>query len=438
MYFASAGENFGETDDAGTGPLPSFGWNAWEVQQTMRAFEEYTKVLGIKYEITNIASEATFRLITTTSEQYGAYMYPQDPAYGTQQGIAAFNIDSGAWAFDNQQSLTQGGYSFNTILHELGHGHGLKHPHDTGGGGPVMLGVTGPFDSLGVYDLNQGVYTVMSYNDAWQLNPLGPSPFTIAGVDNGWTGTLSALDIAALQERYGANMNYAKGNDTYVLKDTQTAGTYYTTIWDTKGKDTIKYDGAKNARIDLTAATLNYSPTGGGVISFVDGIWGGFTIAAGVVIENATGGVGDDLLIGNAANNVLKGNGGDDILVGRAGGDNLDGGGGFDTASYLDSSAGVNASLDDSCGATGDANGDSYKSIEALQGSNFNDTLEGDKNNNTLFGLAATTSSRRQRQRHVDGGAGNDTIDGGDGDDSVGAATATTSHGGDGGRHRWW
>ena len=61
--------------------------------------------------------------------------------------------------------------------------------------------------------------------------------------------------------------------------------------------------------IDLTAATIDYSPTGGGVLSFVrtlpgettaQAIKGGFTIAQGVVIENATGGGGNDQLIGNA------------------------------------------------------------------------------------------------------------------------------------------
>ena len=74
------------------------------------------------------------------------------------------------------------------------------------------------------------------------------------------------------------------------------------------------------------AATLDYSPTGGGVVSFVDGVWGGYTIANGVVIENATGGSGDDVLLGNSAANVLTGNAGNDTLMGRGGNDTLNGG----------------------------------------------------------------------------------------------------------------
>ncbi|MFC4175334.1 M10 family metallopeptidase C-terminal domain-containing protein [Microvirga sp. GCM10011540] len=66
---------------------------------------------------------------------------------------------------------------------------------------------------------------------------------------------------------------------------------------------------------------------------------GGYTIAKGVVIENAYGGRGDDRLVGNGAANLLAGNGGadrlighagDDILKGRAGNDVLTGGSGAD------------------------------------------------------------------------------------------------------------
>jgi serralysin len=420
VYFGHAGESFGQTNDDGVTPMTTFGWNAYEIQQVMKALEQYEKILGVDYQITGSLAQATFRLSTTSSEQYGAYFIPQDPAYGPDQGVGVFNVDSGAWNFGAQQSLVQGGYAFEVILHEFGHGHGLAHPHDNGGGSEIMLGVTGPFNSYGLYDLNQGVYTVMSYNSSWPTGPNGESPFTIAGVDNGWSGTLSAFDIAALQQRYGVINPYATGNNTYVIDDTQAQGTYYECIWDTGGKDAINYTGNRNARIDLLAATLDYSPTGGGVMSFVEGIFGGFTIAAGVVIENAAGGNGNDDILGNAANNELKGNGGDDVLVGREGADKLDGGTGFDIASYLTASSGVRASLDDSCGSSGDAAGDSYKGIEGLQGSQFNDVLEGSKKGDTLLGEGGNDClGGGDGNDTIDGGAGNDKLDGGKGVDTL-------------------
>ena len=90
VYFAQAGETFGEGG-------ASYGWNATEKAAIFAALEQYTKILGINYVETNDSSTAEFRLITTTSTQFGAYFYPQDPAYGTQQGIGAFNVNSGGW-----------------------------------------------------------------------------------------------------------------------------------------------------------------------------------------------------------------------------------------------------------------------------------------------------------------------------------------------------
>ena len=53
---------------------------------------------------------------------------------------------------------------------------------------------------------------------------------------------------------------------------------------------------------------------------------GSFTLAAGIVIENAFGGAGNDSITGNALDNLLRGN---------AGNDTLDGLEGIDTAIYL-------------------------------------------------------------------------------------------------------
>ena len=351
VYFAPAGENFGEENLDGT-PMTTYGWNQREMDAVMLALAQYTPITGINYVITTDVEEATFRMITTaippgTPGAYGAYAYPQAPNYGDQAGIVVFNVNSGGWDKPgvsvqdipgDQVSLDQGGYSFAVILHELGHAHGVAHPHDTGGGSEVMLGVTASTGSYGVYDLNQGVYTVMSYNDAWDLHPDGPSSFSIAGINNGWSGTLGAFDIAVLQARYGAH-DLNTGDNVYELTD-NVDDAYYQTIWDTGGTDTIAYNGSLDAHIDLLAATLDYTPTGGGVVSFLHNdpatapasaeIKGGYTIANGVVIENATGGSGDDLLLGNSADNVLTGNDGDDVLMGRDGNDKLFGGAGND------------------------------------------------------------------------------------------------------------
>jgi Ca2+-binding RTX toxin-like protein len=189
----------------------------------------------------------------------------------------------------------------------------------------------------------------MSYNDGWSTSPYGQARsggITGTQVDHfGWVASLSPLDIAVIQDKYGVNADWAKGNNTYVLKDVNAPGTYYESIWDAGGTDEIVYDGARDASIDLRAATLKYEEGGGGRVSYAFGIFGGFTIANGVTIENARTGAGNDKIVGNDANNVfisgagndtLFGGGGDDALYAGQGKDVMTGGAGKDTFLYAE------------------------------------------------------------------------------------------------------
>ncbi|MEE9311014.1 MAG: DUF4214 domain-containing protein, partial [Planctomycetota bacterium] len=142
-----------------------------------------------------------------------------------------------------------------------------------------------------------------------------------------------AFDIAAIQLLYGVRAAET-GDNAYTLISENKAGTGWQSIWDTGGADTIS--GANStvaATIDLRAATLEGADAGG-YVSWINGIKGGFTIANGVVIENAIGGNVADMLIGNSVANTLAGNGGDDVFTGAGGNDAVDGGAGSDTAKY--------------------------------------------------------------------------------------------------------
>src|SRR5207245_2843421 len=107
----------------------------------------------------------------------------------------------------------------------------------------------------------------------------------------------------------------------YTLPDADVAGTFWDCIWDTGGTDTDLYTGARNTVITLTAATLDDSPTEGGVPSYASGMHGGFTIANGVIIENVVGGSGNDMMTGNGADNQFQGRGGNDTVDGMGGSD---------------------------------------------------------------------------------------------------------------------
>jgi serralysin len=135
--------------------------------------------------------------------------------------------------------------------------------------------------------------------------------------------SVGSLDITALQNLYGANTTTNAGDTVYELQSVNETGTGYMSIWDVGGNDTIRHSGSDNATINLTPASLLYAADGGGLVSHVESIWGGFTIAHDVIIENAIGGSGNDLLTGNSANNILIGNEGDDVISSGAGNDLL-------------------------------------------------------------------------------------------------------------------
>ncbi|KQM30046.1 M10 family metallopeptidase C-terminal domain-containing protein [Sphingomonas sp. Leaf10] len=342
IYFAKAGDLY-VTEDPTSPSLPpatvAVGAKDFELKAVWTALKEFEKVADVVYVETQDRAAADFEYFTYqgTPGPGVSLLGSMSPPQEKDEGTALFNSGDNRW---NATNLAQGGFSFVTLIHEFGHGHGLAHPHDNGGHSGVMRGVesegAGVADyTTGDFALNQGVFTMMSYEDGWQESPYGNAP---TDVGYGYLGGLMAFDIAAIQDKYGVNEDTATGNDTYTLKDVNAAGTYYSAIWDAGGIDQIVYDGARDALIDLRAATLRYETGGGGRVSYAEGVFGGFTIANGAVIENARGGSGNDKLYGNAVANTLLGNAGKDLLQGGAGNDRLEGGAGDD---WLDGGAGV-------------------------------------------------------------------------------------------------
>jgi serralysin len=328
IYFAKAGDVFVSNDPTNPGLPPAtitaVGVQQFEHDAVITALAQFSKVADVVYLEVQDRAQADF-VYTSYQGTPGpgvSLLGSMSPPGESDEGLAQFNSGDERW---NARDLAQGGFSFVTLIHEFGHGHGLAHPHDNGGHSGIMHGVEeeGPVAdyTTGDFDLNQGVFTMMSYEDGWQTSPYGNAS-TTAGY--GYLGGLMAFDIAAIQDKYGVNEEWATGNDTYTLKDVNAAGTFYTSIWDAGGTDQIVYSGARDATIDLRPATLQYEPGGGGYVSFAFGIFGGFTVASGVTIENATSGTGNDTLIGNGANNLLNpGGAGNDIVRGGGGNDIL-------------------------------------------------------------------------------------------------------------------
>ena len=392
VYFVPRGEARtiapGET-------FTSEGFTAYEKAQFTLAFSRISDMVDLSFRVVTsrtAGANADFQIVLDTNEIrgefLGIFMPPGEPYAG---GV----FDGSSWARSPGGDLAEGGFGYATIMHELLHGLGLAHPHDSGGSSTVMTGVTTEFDDFGTGNLNQGIFTTMSYNSGYLTGPFGSDP-PFSG-HYGYESGPMALDLAVLQSLYGSRQN--QGGDTvYRLPDANAPGTFWQTLWDTGGIDQIRYDGMRDVQIDLRPATLLSQAGGGGYVSAADGIAGGFTVAYGVRIERAIGGAGDDRLTGNHLMNQLVGRQGDDHLQGFANRDRLQGGDGQDT---LEGHGGRDTLL----GGAGH---------DRLWGGTESDILTAGAGHDRLWGGDGDDVLRGQAGRDVlTGGAGRDRLYGG-------------------------
>ena len=296
-----------------------------------------------------------------------------------------------------------GEYPFQAGLHETGHALGLQHPLGNGS----QAGFTAQ-------------QTLMSYN-AW-ANSLfrtvtaQPGGGSIMSYKFIYTDTPSVLDVAAMQYIYGANTQFNAGNTVYTFSPTTP---FLKTIWDGGGNDTISVSNfLTNCVIDLNEGQFSSIvvpsdavPQGG--VEQNSGIYDGSNnlgLAFGAVIENATGGGGNDLLRGNAAGNSLDGGPGNDTVFGGLGNDTILGAFGFDSIDGGDGDEFINGGFngDTIFGGAGNDFIGGGNGKDVIDGGNGNDTLRGGFGADTLTG--GTGNDRFQFLHAVDGTVNVDTV----------------------------
>jgi VCBS repeat-containing protein len=263
------------------------------------AFNYIESIINIKFEETTNSDQLnTIALANNT--QVGSAGYAFYPSSNNTGGDLFLNKNTAG-------NLTpkDGGSAALTLIHELGHSLGLKHPFshvDTDG------------------DIPEAPYLPETEeNTAWTVMSYTKYPAQYHAV-------YSPLDIAALQYIYGPSNTVRTGADTYTISETST-----NFIWDGGGADSISATGiSTDTTIYLEPGYWGYIGTKASTITSA----GQITVNFGTAIENLIGGSGKDSLFGNNLANSIDGGKGSDTIFGGDGDDQLNGGDGQDTASY--------------------------------------------------------------------------------------------------------
>ncbi|SEI64336.1 Matrixin [Allopseudospirillum japonicum] len=308
----------GGSNEASAGLTPL---NSAQQQAFREALATWSEVADIKFQEVSDTSASVGDIRVAFSQavsgQAAGWAYLPSPGSYNYSGstLNSYTIapSSGdVWldpADAGETNWAEGSANFATLVHELGHALGLKHPFEAEESGQVLSGSE---------DTSQ--YSIMSYTDY----PAMGNVYTSTGGNSYSYTAIQAngpmmYDILAMQYLYGANMSTRTGDDTYIFSSSTP---FLETIWDAGGTDTIDASTQLyGVQIDLRDghfSSVGVKQTG---ISTTAPAEGNLGIAHNAYIENAVGSDHNDLLQGNALDNVLTGKGGDDTLKGDAGTD---------------------------------------------------------------------------------------------------------------------
>jgi serralysin len=176
--------------------------NAAQKLAVQKAFDYLSSLINVRFVLDESAGEGGADINFGVNDQWGSSGYA-NPPNGSGDHNVFLMLDK---ASVSSQALVPGQYGWHTLIHEIGHTLGLKHPGNYNATAGAM---PGPFLPKA---LDNDRYTVMSYlspTDAGDVKlTISPSAGQIsryeATAQTLYASTYMLYDIAALQFIYGA------------------------------------------------------------------------------------------------------------------------------------------------------------------------------------------------------------------------------------------
>ncbi|WP_424934572.1 M10 family metallopeptidase C-terminal domain-containing protein [Amaricoccus macauensis] len=293
------------------------------------AISQWDEVSGLSIVESGSPSSAEIRIAGSNAPTTAWAYYPSEGWAGGGDIWNNTNYIPAYVASVGDLSGAVGTYAYTTAMHEVGHALGMEHPHDG-------TNLPASYDSV--------EYTVMSYKSY-----VGHSGGGYTNEAHGYAQSLMMLDIAAIQATYGADYSTRSGNTTYsfdpntgemrvdgVSYATPAENRVFRTLWDGDGFDTLDFASySTNLSVNLNPGEGTDLDVGGlsqrSRLGYSSGEWVYasahiymsllFDDDTRSVIEAVVCGSGDDIVIGNAADNLLCGGLGTDTYTLGAGAD---------------------------------------------------------------------------------------------------------------------
>ncbi|MGL5060522.1 MAG: M10 family metallopeptidase, partial [Microcoleus sp.] len=155
-----------------------------------------------------------------------AYAYYPGNERGGAIHLQKTNEDDPSTAY----SSSPGSFGHSTLIHEIGHAMGLKHPGNYNAGSDETENPGEP--PYLPFDKDNSRNTIMSYN---------PGSATTGDPNAPEAASLMAYDIRALQFLYGVRSDFNTGDNVYRFNSNNFNTVQ--TIWDAGGIDTVDFSG---------------------------------------------------------------------------------------------------------------------------------------------------------------------------------------------------